>query len=247
MLPQKNSNSQQRLDFSQSESLVSASETLTPDSNTGLKSQNINQLTDNPGLGFDWKLWQPKYAPWIDYLQGTGYSTLAKFAELRQFFCQHTEDSFVPHFESGYYVGNRRYQHSYSSLLGIIINWQPKYLNADINADIPLVNADISSLQSDTQIVFHLSVPGKPLNAMGANNGIKLCRFLLENYSFSCSRIDCKVRDYSKQITFFLLDSAISNGDIIGADCYTKFTSGSSRENFKKKFSHPNRIKITSY
>lgn len=205
-----------------SASAVNVLEKMTPCSNTGSKSQaNNNSSLSVPSKGFgNWEVWQPSYEPWIDYLQGTGFCNWSELVSLMDLFRQQSSDRFVPKLGSGYYVGNRRYAHSHSSLLGIIINWERRDFNADIdineNAEIDICN-EISALTSDTEIRFHISIPGKPLNAIGAKNGINLCRLLSDAYSFSCSRIDCKVRNHSWVVDFDKLRIAVENKDIVGS------------------------------
>lgn len=215
---------------------VSVSGKKTPCSNTGSNSQaiaNVNTSVSSKGFG-NWEPWQPGYEPWVDYLQGTGFCAWADMKIIMDIFKQQAYDSFVPKFGSGYYVGNRRYAHSHSSLLGIIINWERIDFNADIgydeNADINL-DYELSSLSSDVCIRFHISIPGKPLNAIGAKNGIALLRLLSENYSFSCSRIDCKVRNYTWVVDFNKLQEVVDNKHVVSGLKTTYIQSESTKSN----------------
>jgi len=213
----------------------------TPCSNTGSKSQpNNNNTSSVPSKGFgSWEPWQPAYEPWVDYLQGTGSCTYSQLKDLTQLLASLCVDRYIPRLCTGYYIGNRRYLHSFSSLLGVIINWEPKIDDSELGYQNHSEEINPLHFLDETFVCFHISVPGKPLNAMGSKNAISFLASLRESYGFSCSRIDCKVRNHSWVVNFDMLESATTRGDIVGADRYVQYESGSVKSNFQKRQSFP--------
>ncbi len=230
MISQNASNWQQLpIELSDSPSLPPTAEGVgekkTPYSNTGSNSQYLSQH-DNKGFG-SWEPFQGKWAGWVDYLQGTAHCTYGQLQQLVVYLQSLYDDKYVCNTHTGYYVGNRRYAHCYKSLVGVIINWQP-IADMDVCDDII---GGIPDTRNDEYLAVHISIPGKPLNLMGWKNSHGLLQLLHSEYDFSCSRIDAKVRDFSRITNMAEIDSALIRGDIKGGNYYHKYDSGTVKGN----------------
>jgi hypothetical protein len=179
----------------------------TPLGNTGSNSQS-SQPKELP-IGFGgWQPWQPDYEPYVDYLQGTGYSTYAALISLINWYRDNasTDEVYSKNFTYKY-VGDTRYMHTYQSISAMCIQYGIFAL--DMNAEIKSAmasgdNADLNINDND-YIKFHLSMPGKALANIGFKATLELMRILNDEYRFRCSRIDSKVRCHKKIVALDFL------------------------------------------
>lgn len=179
----------------------------TPASNTGSDSQT--QVL--PG----WEVYQPGFEPYVDYLQGTGYCVYSDLQSLVKWYSDNAKDEFFHKSYTYKYVGDTRYLHTYQSILAVHIQYAPMGVdvNAEMNATIDLSdNADIT-FHPDTPIKFHITIPGKPLGALGFKNQLIFMRLLRDVYLYRCSRIDPKVRCHKKIVDFDTLERVIEAKD----------------------------------
>lgn len=214
---------------------------LTPSSNTGFNSQ-INENDQSCDTS---SCQSVTHEPWIDYYQGTTriqYHTLTSFVNLYE---ATFGDELVPLSGHGRYIGNRTYENKYQSPLGTQLYWTEdktsevpgisEYLqlsstsriddNGEISADIE--DMKISAI---TWIYVHISIPGKPLNIAGTLNQLNFFYEITTDYGFNVTRIDTKVRDYSRSFTISDLTKIANKGDFSGAKSYRTYTNGRLRE-----------------
>jgi hypothetical protein len=199
-------------------------EASTPYSNTGSKSQHDNYQA---GKGFgNWEQLEDNesWSAWYDYLQGCAVCNWYQLRQLTERLSNDATDKYVLNLDSYRYVGNQKYRHSYSSLLGVTLNFNILDTDSDIESDG--IADFMYAMQPSTRLSLHISIPGKPLNAMGVKNALLLLEQLHEEYQFSCTRIDAKVRDYKRVTSISAIDDAISRGDIKGFSKYLQFNSG---------------------
>lgn len=187
----------------------------TPVCNTGSNSQNQNITS--------WDVYRSGFEPYVDYLQGTGYSLYSDLQSLVKWYSDNATDEFFHKSYTYRYVGDTRYLHTYQSLLSMQIHYVPIGIdaNAEMNAEIDSpTNADIY-LDPATPVKFHLTMSGKPLGAIGFQNQLMFMRLLDEVYQFRCSRIDPKVRCHNKIIDFDTLEGIVKSKDFTPSMEYT--------------------------
>lgn len=217
----------------------------TPSSNTGLNSQSSESTDFSPverdfadSSRFGDRQDSPQdlsqfYEPWIDYYQATARVSYHTLQQLVKYYSELVKEDFVPYPGRGRYIGNRQYSHSLQSPLGAQIYWVEdernelfgitEYLQTSTNISIDDSGelSNDATISATTWVYVHLSIPGKPLNIIGVEKQLDLLYELTEEYGFKVTRIDTKVRDYSKRFNISDLTAIASKGDYSGAREYS--------------------------
>lgn len=224
----------------------------TPSSNTGSNSQPTSLVTsvtdcqleeDSAPRNTSVAQCKPQllYEPWVDYVMATFRISYHDMRQVVKLYNAATNEEMVAIPQTSKYIGNRKYDNCLRSPLGTQLYWIEdetnelygitEYLQSEEYQDADMNTGELSNnaVMAKTAYIYgHISIPGKPLNVLGLEKQLDL---FYEYYQLGIepTRIDPKVRDFTKTITVSELHEIARRGDYSGFREFTYY----SRETIK--------------